>query len=150
MARHVVAALAEIPPGSRKLVEAAGRPIVIFNVNGELFAISSRCPHAGGALEHSRQVGLILSSAPGEYSYARKGEIIRCPWHGWEFDLRTGQSWCDPSKVKVKSYEVTIERGGDITGRQGELSADAQRMPGPFTADVFEVSIEDDYVVVQV
>ena len=137
MARHVVASIADIPPGSRKLVTAAGRPIVIFNVKGELFAVSNRCPHAGGSLEHAAQVGLVTSSMPGDYSYARQGEIIRCPWHSWEFDLRTGQSWCDPGKVRVKSYQVSVAPGATL-------------VEGPYKAETFAVSVEDAYVVVEV
>jgi nitrite reductase/ring-hydroxylating ferredoxin subunit len=137
MARHVVAPLAEVPPGARKLVEAAGRPIVIFNVDGRLFAVSNRCPHAGGSLQHAKQVGLITSKGPGEYTYSRKGEIIRCPWHGWEFDLATGKSWCDPGKVRVKNYAVSVEPGASL-------------VEGPYTAETFKVSVEDDYVVVEV
>ena len=137
MARHVVAALAEIPPGTRKRVDVTGRPIVVFNVKGELFAVSNRCPHAGGSLEHGAQVGLLTASLPGDYSYSRQGEIIRCPWHGWEFDLRTGQSWCDPGKVKVRSYQVSVEPG-------------AKLVEGPYKAETFSVSVENDYVIVEV
>lgn len=135
MARHVVAALSEIPPGARKLVEAAGRPIVVFNVDGRLFAISNRCPHAGGSLVHGKQVGLLESAEPGSYRYSRKGEIIRCPWHSWEFDLATGQSWCDPSTVRVRNYAVAVEPG-------------AKLVEGPYKAETFEVSVEDEYVVI--
>lgn len=137
MARHVVAALSEIPPGARKLVEAAGRPIVVFNVNGRLFAISNRCPHAGGSLVHGKQVGLLESAEPGRYIFSRKGEMIRCPWHSWEFDLATGQSWCDPGKVRVRSYAVAVEPGARV-------------VEGPYKAETFEVSVEDDYVVVTI
>ena len=137
MARHVVAALADIPPGARKRVDVAGRPIVVFNVEGELFAVSNRCPHAGGSLEHAQQVGLVESSGPGSYSYSRKGEIIRCPWHGWEFDLRTGKSWCDPSTVKVRYYAVTVEPGAKV-------------VEGPYKAETFQVAVEGEYVVVEV
>ena len=48
--KHVVAAVSEIPPGGRKLVEADGRAIVVFNLAGEFFALSNRCPHRGGSL----------------------------------------------------------------------------------------------------
>ena len=41
----------------------------------------------------------------------RSNEIIRCPWHGWEFDLRTGQSWFDPRAVRVRRYDVSVEPG---------------------------------------
>lgn len=137
MARHVVASLAELPPGSRKLVKTAGRPIVVFNVAGELFAVSNRCPHAGGELQHGRLTGLTTSSGAGDYQYARKGEILRCPWHGWEFDLRTGKSFCDPSTVKVRNYQVTVEPG-------------AKLVEGPYKAETFQVAVEGEYVVVEV
>ena len=137
MARHVVAPLSEIPPGARKLVEAAGRPIVVFNVGGRLFAVSNRCPHAGGSLVHGKLVGLLEASEPGSYRYSRKGEIVKCPWHGWEFDLATGKSRCDPEKVQVRAYPVDVEPGAKVA-------------EGPLQVETFAVSVEDDYVVVTV
>ena len=137
MARFVVAPLADIPPGGRKLVEAAGRPIVIFNVGGKLYAVSNRCPHAGGSLVHGKQVGLLDSAEPGNYRYSREGEIIRCPWHSWEFDLVTGKSRCDPTTVRVKSYAVEVAPGSKLA-------------EGAYKVDTFAVSVEDDYVVLTV
>src|SRR4051794_5613446 len=100
MSKHVVATVDEIPPGGRKIVEVVGRSIGVFNVGGELFAVRNRCPHEGGALCEGRTVGVLVSDAPGHYEYSRPGEILRCPWHGWEFDLRTGRSWFDPQRVR--------------------------------------------------
>ena len=135
--KHVVAATSEIPPGGRKLVSADGRAIVVFNLGGEFFALSNRCPHRGGSLCEGHLTGLVLSDEPGEYNYTRRGEIIRCPWHHWEFDIRTGKSWCEPRKVRVKNYPVSVEPG-------------AQLVEGPYTAETFPVRIEDSYVVVEV
>src|SRR5262245_45225502 len=98
MGRHVVEALAEMPASSRRRVEVEGRPIAIFNIKGELFGILDRCPHQGGSLCEGALIGLLQSSEPGNYRYSRPGEILRCPWHGWEFDVRTGQSYCEPSR----------------------------------------------------
>lgn len=137
MARHVVASLSEIPPGSRKLVTAAGRPIVVFNVGGRLYAIANRCPHAGGSLVHGKLVGLVEASEPGSYSYSRPGEILRCPWHSWEFDLATGKSWCDPATVRVKAYPVEVAAGAEVAD-------------GALKVETFEVAVEADYVVVTV
>ena len=111
MAKHVVAAVGDIPPGTRKLAQVNGRAIVVFNLGGEFFALNNRCPHRGGSLHHGRQTGLVESDGPGKYCYSRPGEIIRCPWHGWEFDVRTGQSWCDPSRVRARRYAVAVEPG---------------------------------------
>ena len=136
MARHVVAKAREIPPGGRKLVEIDNRAIVIFNLGGEFFALLNRCPHQGGSLHKGTLTGLVESSRPGEYRYSRKGEIIRCPWHSWEYDIRTGKSWCDPRRIRVRNYPVSVEPGGRL-------------VEGPYVAQTFPVSVEDEYVVVE-
>ena len=46
---------------------------------------------------------------PGVFEYEPSREILTCPWHGWEFHVRTGQSWCDPRRLRVRSYDVTVE-----------------------------------------
>ena len=111
MARHVVARLGEIPPGGRKIVEVQGREVGVFNLGGSFFALLNRCPHQGGALCRGTQVGLVTSQEPGRFDYSRPGEMLKCPWHAWEFDIRTGQSWCDPDDVKVRRYAVQVEPG---------------------------------------
>ena len=52
--------------------------------------------------------GIMLPSDPGEYLYGRDGEIVRCPWHGWEFDITNGKSVFDPFKCLVKTYDVEV------------------------------------------
>jgi 3-phenylpropionate/trans-cinnamate dioxygenase ferredoxin subunit len=136
MPRHVVARAAEIPQGSRKLVQVAGREIVIFNIAGEMFALSDKCPHKGGSLSRGKLTGAVASSQPGSYDYSRRGEILRCPWHGWEFDVRTGRSWCDPQRMRLMNYAVSVEPG-------------AKLVEGPYLAETFSVTVEDDYVVVE-
>lgn len=141
--RHVVAAAAEIPPGARKIVEVDGRSIGIFNVDGEYLAVRNRCPHQGGPLCEGAQVGAITSPGPGAYLYERPGEIIRCPWHAWEFDLRTGASWFDPDRRRVRSYEIEVVPGGDLVPPAPGL------VRGPYTAETVRVQIEDEYLVVE-
>jgi nitrite reductase/ring-hydroxylating ferredoxin subunit len=136
MPRHVVAKAADLPPGSRKLVRVGERDIVIFNVNGELFALSDKCPHKGGSLSKGKLTGMVTSREPGAYEYAREGEIVRCPWHGWEFDVRTGRSWCDPRRMRLVNYAVSVETGATL-------------VEGPYMAETFAVSVEDAYVVIE-
>ncbi len=106
--RYVVARVADIPPGHRLIVDVSGRSIGVFNVNGAYFAVRNSCPHQGGPLCLGPTVGLATSSRPGEIDYTREGEILRCPWHGWEFDLATGRSVFDPARTRVRSYPVEI------------------------------------------
>jgi len=134
--KHVVAAVAEIPPGGRKLVDAGGRAVVVFNLGGEFFALSNRCPHRGGDLCKGYLTGLIQSDEPGHYEFTRRGEIIRCAWHNWEFDIRTGKSYCDPETLQARRFGVSVEKG-------------AKLIEGPYVAETFKVSVEDDYVVVE-
>ena len=105
MTQHVVATVDEIPPGTHKLVTVRGREIGVFNVKGDYYALLNRCPHAGASLCRGRVGGLVVSDGPGEYEILREGEILRCPWHGWEYDIRTGQSWCDPVKVNTQAIQ---------------------------------------------
>jgi nitrite reductase/ring-hydroxylating ferredoxin subunit len=136
MSKHVVAPVAEIKPGGRKRVSVSGRAIVVFNLGGEFFALADRCPHKGGPLSQGRLTGLVESQEPGEYCYSRRGEILRCPWHSWEFDVRTGKSWCDPDSVRARAFAVHVEPG-------------AKLIEGPYKAETFPVTVEDEYVVVE-
>jgi nitrite reductase/ring-hydroxylating ferredoxin subunit len=172
MARYVVGTVDDIPPGERKIVEIGGRSVGVFNVGGEYFAVLNRCPHQGGSLCSGRQTGLVTSSRPGEYEVTRSNEIIRCPWHGWEFDLRTGQSWFDPRAVRVRRYDVSVEPGALVVSEleqaatpppaeegttpqelaaAGEGTADpamAGMAKGPYVAETYPVVVEQSYVIV--
>ena len=146
--RVVVARADEIPPGKRKLVEVAGLSIGVFNVGGEYFALRNRCPHQGGPLCDGRLSGFVTSPQPGEYRYTRPGEVVRCPWHGWEFDIRTGQSWCEPARVRVRRYDVSVEPGATVTeAGEGEMEG---LVKGPYVAETYPVSVERQYVVVEI
>jgi nitrite reductase/ring-hydroxylating ferredoxin subunit len=136
MAKHVVAAVGDIPPGTRKLTQVNGRAIVVFNLGGEFFALNNRCPHRGGNLHQGIQTGLVQSKEPGRYDYSRRGEMVKCPWHGWEFDIRTGQSWCDPSRIRLRHYPVSVQSGTRLVA-------------GPYVAETVPVSVEGDYVVIE-
>ena len=113
-----------------------GREIGIFNVKGEFFALINRCPHEGAPLCIGPILGLAESDRPGEYRLERQGEMLRCPWHGWEFDIRTGQSWCHPDSVKARNYPVTVVPGETVA-------------KGPYVVETFAVSVDKEYVVLE-
>jgi len=135
MTRHVVAAVDELPPGSRKFLVIDERPIAIFNVKGEFFGLLNRCPHQGASLCEGPLIGLAEAELPGEVRYTRRGEILRCPWHGWEFDIRTGQSWCDPNDMKIRQFRLAVEEGEAL-------------VKGPYVAETFQVAVEEKYIVI--
>ncbi len=107
--KYLVGRADDIPPGSRKIVRVAGRSIGVFNVDGEFYAIRNRCPHQGAPLCEGKLWGSLTADKPGSFSYSASREILTCVWHGWEFSLRTGQSWCDPQRLRVRSYSVGVE-----------------------------------------
>jgi nitrite reductase/ring-hydroxylating ferredoxin subunit len=148
--RYVVATVEEIPPGGRKIVEVAGRSIGVFNINGEFFALRNRCPHQGGPLCEGLLWGLWEAPRPGEITYSRKGEILTCGWHGWEFDVRTGQSYCDPRKLRVRSYDVRVEPGAALVAEADPDAPSEGRVKGPYVAETYPVAAEGEYVVVDV
>jgi 3-phenylpropionate/trans-cinnamate dioxygenase ferredoxin subunit len=107
--KHTVATVDEIPPGSRKIVDIGGRSIGVFNIDGQYYALLNRCPHQGGALCEGRLWGVLRATQPGVFDYDARREILTCPWHGWEFNVTTGRSWCEPERLRVRRYEVSVE-----------------------------------------
>jgi nitrite reductase/ring-hydroxylating ferredoxin subunit len=144
LASHVVAETGEIPPGGRKIVDVEGRSIGIFNVDGEYLAVRNRCPHQGGPLCLGTLVGVVDSPEPGVYRHSRPGEMIRCPWHAWEFDLRDGRSWFDPARKRVARYDVAVVAGGDLPGEPPRPGMVA----GPYRLEMYDVSVDRKYLVI--
>jgi 3-phenylpropionate/trans-cinnamate dioxygenase ferredoxin subunit len=140
MPKYVVATVDEIAPGGRKIVSVKGRSVGVFNLNGAFHALRNTCPHQGGPLCEGLLGSLVQAGRPGDYTLSRPGEMLRCPWHGWEYDIRTGQSWW--TGTAVRSYPVSVE--------SGQALAAGQWQPGPYVAETYPVSIEKQYVIVDV
>jgi nitrite reductase/ring-hydroxylating ferredoxin subunit len=126
MAKHVVAAAADVPPGERLRVDVEGTPVAIFNVEGAYYGLLDRCPHMGGLLSEGVLIGLVEADRPGCYGYSRRGEIVRCPWHGWEFDLRTGKSRFDPDRWRARSVDVDVECMEDLQAETIEVAQEGE------------------------
>jgi nitrite reductase (NADH) small subunit len=108
--RFRVCEATELAPGQRLVVDLGGRSVGVFNVEGSFYALHNRCPHRGGALCLGPVTGVTRSTDDFEYVYADEGRILRCAWHGWEFEIETGRSLADP-KLKAKTFPVTVEDG---------------------------------------
>jgi nitrite reductase/ring-hydroxylating ferredoxin subunit len=116
VAAHRVGAHAELSASGRLVVDVGGRSVGVFEVDGELFALRNRCPHQGGPLCDGVVMPALLcelsaDGIPREY-LDEKQKVICCPWHGVEFDLRTGECLADPSQ-RVRTYATYVE-GEDV------------------------------------
>lgn len=100
----------DVPPGGRVVCELDGISVGVFNVGGRFYALHNRCPHRGGALCQGPVTGTALPTGDFSYAYGREGEIIRCAWHGWEFEIASGRSLVDP-KIRAKTFAVQVEDG---------------------------------------
>ncbi len=98
MGRFVKAtSLSDVPPGVSTVVEIEGKEIALFNAGGTIYALDNTCPHAGGPL------------AEGTVEEGR----VECPWHGAQFELKTGVSSSALAPVGVPAYPVRVN-GSDI------------------------------------
>ena len=105
--RVPVATVDELPPGTRKIVEVEGRSIGVFNVNGHYRAVLNLCPHELAPVCLGSVRGTTRpTDMPSHYDWHRDGEILACPWHGWEFDLISGKSLVDRRPLKLFPVEV--------------------------------------------
>jgi nitrite reductase (NADH) small subunit len=105
-----IARASEIEPGNRLIVTVKERSIGVFNVNGTFVAVLNICPHELAPVCRGRVGGTTMPSPPGEYRWGREGEIVACPWHGWEYDLLTGKMLAD-ERIRLKRYPVEVRDG---------------------------------------
>jgi nitrite reductase/ring-hydroxylating ferredoxin subunit len=105
---HTVCRADELPPGTKKIIQIGKKSIGVFNIADEYFALLNVCPHQMAPLCEGRICGYSPPSDVGEFKWEREGEIIRCPWHGWEFDIKTGKSIFNPHRVRTASYPAGI------------------------------------------
>jgi nitrite reductase (NADH) small subunit/3-phenylpropionate/trans-cinnamate dioxygenase ferredoxin subunit len=87
-----VATVEDIPPGTGRTVEVHGVWIALFNVEGSFYAVDNTCPHAGGPLGEGHL----------------EGHVVKCPWHGWQFNVQTGERPENPN-ITVACCPVRIE-----------------------------------------
>jgi nitrite reductase/ring-hydroxylating ferredoxin subunit len=92
--RITVAKVDEVPPGTVRHVSAGDVRLAVTRVGDEFFATAGTCLHLGGPLGHGRLESHVLS----------------CPWHGWQYDVRTGLNEFDHA-IELETYPVHVENG---------------------------------------
>ncbi len=134
MGRHVICRAEALQVGEVSIVEAEKRSIGIFNINGKFYALRNTCPHKGAPLCRGIITGLVVSDEPLQMQMTRDGEIVRCPWHGWEFDITSGRSVYNPHRMRVKTYDVAVE----------------QMVEEDPSVETYQVQVEEDFIVLYI
>jgi 3-phenylpropionate/trans-cinnamate dioxygenase ferredoxin subunit len=115
--KHILFPVDELEPGSNRSVEVEGVRIALFRTpDGEVRALRDVCPHAGARMSLGTVESMVVGSESGHYRLSEK-PIVRCPWHGYEFDLDTGRCIADPDGLRMRAYPVTIEDGRIVVER---------------------------------
>jgi nitrite reductase/ring-hydroxylating ferredoxin subunit len=153
----VVGKVSDFENGDRKIVDVNGKSIGVFRVDDQFYALRNRCPHQYGPLCVGTLAPRAVSAGPGDVKMDSGPPLLACPWHGWEYDIATGQSFMGPGRgnMAALAYDVSVLPGSELApaGEGAEESpAEARpdgRVPGPYVAETVPVSVEQDYVVVE-
>lgn len=108
-----VGTVEEVRSEGCRIIEVKGRRVGVISVGDAFYAINDKCPHMGASMCAGSLGGTMLASKPHEYVYGKDERVIRCPWHGWEFDLETGRSLLEPKRSGLGVYQVT-QVDGDV------------------------------------
>jgi nitrite reductase/ring-hydroxylating ferredoxin subunit len=92
--RIAVCDVAALPPGERLLIEVDDAEVCLLNVDGDRFALGATCAHRGGPICKGK----------------RSDGTIACPWHGWEYDIATGEH-LGAAEASLPAYHPTAEDG---------------------------------------
>jgi nitrite reductase/ring-hydroxylating ferredoxin subunit len=117
MAEILVGRTAELENGDRRIVSHDGVEIGVFRWNDEFFAYRNHCLHQGGPACEGLLMHRVVEVLGEDKTYQRmawdKNEMhFVCPWHGWEFDIRTGENAAD-RRLRIRSYRTEV-RGEEL------------------------------------
>lgn len=109
---HVVGKAEDFPPGTHRVVRVRNLDIGVFNVDGDFYALMNICPHQYGPLCTGPVGGQMICNAKTDwhFQWVRAGEIVTCPWHGLEFDLKTGECLAT-KKYRVRQFPLEVVDG---------------------------------------
>jgi 3-phenylpropionate/trans-cinnamate dioxygenase ferredoxin subunit len=113
VSEYLVGPADEFLPGDRRIIDADGRSIAVFNVDGVLHALRNYCPHMGAPLCEGETRGVMLPGPPQTFRYSERPTVVVCPWHHWEFDIRDGRSSADPA-LHARTYPVEVRADANV------------------------------------
>jgi nitrite reductase (NADH) small subunit len=125
--RHKIAELDKIKECGRLIVNVKGMELGLFLINGCYYVWRNVCPHAGAPVCVGVITGTRMPSLVYDYEYGLDNQVLRCPWHGWEFDLTTGRHLAG-GDTKLRGFPVETDETGvyivlkDLNSMRGEMN----------------------------
>ena len=117
MAEAYCGLVADFEGDARKVVTVADREVVVFRVRGRFYALENRCLHSGGPVGEGLLIGKVEAVLGEDKAYL--GERFSddrlhlvCPWHGYEYDIKTGECVSD-RKLKLRRYKI-VQKGDEV------------------------------------
>jgi nitrite reductase/ring-hydroxylating ferredoxin subunit len=147
----VVGRVSDFENGDRKIIDVNGKSVGVFRIDDRFYALRNRCPHQFGPLCVGTLAPRAISDGPGDVKMDSGPPLLACPWHGWEYDIATGQSFMGPGRgnMAAHTYDVNVLPGSELAHAEGSQTQPDGRVPGPYVAETVPVSVEQDYVVVE-
>lgn len=107
---HHVISVDSFDEGERVIVDIEGREVAVFRSNGDFHALSNYCTHQGGPACEGLLSGTLDVDEDDELIWACEGEVVACPWHGWEFDITDGTHTAS-NDYRLPTYDVHVRDG---------------------------------------
>ncbi len=108
--RHALFPLAELEPGQMRGASVDGLDVVVVRaLDGSVHALRDRCAHSGARLSKGRLVKKVVGDDVDQYRMLDE-LLLRCPWHGYEYDVTNGRCLADPKHVRARRYRVTVDQ----------------------------------------
>lgn len=130
-----VGELADLDGVDRLIAEVDGCEVVVLQVGEDLYAYENRCPHMGGPVGRGKLARPVEGHEQADGSivehFSDRSLHLVCPWHGYEFDVRTGRCWGDP-RVRLRQYETKLEGSAIHVRSLGPRNPTVALTPAPF------------------
>lgn len=115
--KHTVCRVDEVPRGGMREAMLGKIGIVLVRTEDDcVYALRNICPHAGANMARGSLERVVVGDDVGSYELSDR-YAVRCPWHGWQFDVGTGRCVADPQRTRVRSYSVSVVNGDVIVER---------------------------------
>lgn len=109
-----------------RIVTVSGRDIgILRRADGRVHAVRNRCPHKGAPMCAFPPTGTMLPGPPDALVWGHDGDILRCPWHGFEFHIETGSRPYTDSRLRLRIYPARIEDGDILLDMRPQRSKEA-------------------------